>query len=263
MIILPMAGLSRRFADAGYRQPKYMLPLWGASLLAHCIESFRSYFGQETFLFVCQEDSTIRNFIDSTCQEVGLERFDIASVNGPTRGQAETVILGMISKNVSGDDSLLIFNIDTIRPGLVLPSFVKDSGYDGYLEVFEGLGEGWSFIEPDPSEPNMVLRTAEKVRISNLCSTGLYYFKTAADFREAYEKELAQPSSHELYVAPLYNHLVRDGRKIAYSVIDESQVVFAGTPTEYEAAVLMARPDSDDPSLIKSERSRGSMAQES
>ena len=29
MIVFPMAGLSRRFSEAGYDQPKYMLPLEG------------------------------------------------------------------------------------------------------------------------------------------------------------------------------------------------------------------------------------------
>jgi hypothetical protein len=32
MIIIPMSGLSRRFTEAGYHQPKYMLQAHGRSL---------------------------------------------------------------------------------------------------------------------------------------------------------------------------------------------------------------------------------------
>lgn len=49
MIVIPMAGLSRRFAEAGYAQPKYMLPLPGGSVFAHAVGSFREYFDKNHF----------------------------------------------------------------------------------------------------------------------------------------------------------------------------------------------------------------------
>jgi dTDP-glucose pyrophosphorylase len=79
------------------------------------------------------------------------------------------------------------------------------------------------------------LETAEKRPISDLCCTGLYHFEQASDFLMALSKERAAPSMNELYVAPLYNHLIRAGRRIGYRLIAREDVVFCGTPEEYRA----------------------------
>lgn len=39
IIIFPMAGLSSRFAKAGYDKPKYMLDLKGNSVFFHAVNS--------------------------------------------------------------------------------------------------------------------------------------------------------------------------------------------------------------------------------
>ena len=52
MIIIPMAGLSSRFKDAGYVKPKYMLEAHGKTLFSHSLYSFKNYFDSESFLFV-------------------------------------------------------------------------------------------------------------------------------------------------------------------------------------------------------------------
>ena len=90
------------------------------------------------------------------------------------------------------------------------------------------------------------METAEKNPISNLCSTGLYHFASAADLRAAYldqvEAGLEGLTRGEIYVAPLYNFLIARGRDIRYRVLDREDVVFFGTPAEYEA--LLAATDS-------------------
>jgi len=62
----------------------------------------------------------------------------------------------------------------------------------------------------------------------------MYYFKNTCDFVLSYETELASPTAKELYVAPLYNHLINRGKEIHISVIDRNEVLFCGVPQEYE-----------------------------
>jgi dTDP-glucose pyrophosphorylase len=78
--------------------------------------------------------------------------------------------------------------------------------------------------------------------ISNLASTGLYYFRRADLFRSALDEARRAPSGPELYVAPLYNHLIAQGASIHYHLIGADQVIFCGTPAQYEA--LQASPPS-------------------
>lgn len=51
IIIFPMAGLSSRFAKAGYTKPKYMLDLKGNSVFFHAINGFKKYFNEYKFIF--------------------------------------------------------------------------------------------------------------------------------------------------------------------------------------------------------------------
>ncbi len=233
MIVIPMAGLSSRFFEAGYDKPKYMLPAHGMPLFDHALLSFKAYFDSVPFLFIVRDVFQTPEFVKTRCQRLGIKSFDIVILNDETRGQAETVFLGL--DKVTDDTPLTIFNIDTFRPDFVLPQIVSQS--DGYLEVFRGEGSNWSYAKPESAESTRVIETAEKNPISDLCSTGLYHFKSAGDFKRIFQLEAERPASEwqkqELYIAPLYNYLIKEGKQIHYHLIDKSEVIFCGVPQEY------------------------------
>jgi len=235
MIVIPMAGLSSRFTKAGYTVPKYMLEAHGKSLFRHAVESFSRYFFDTPFLFILRDVQGTRDFVVSECEAMGINDARIIALDCPTRGQAETVYLGLQGADVGDDESLTIFNIDSLRPGFVHPDWSGES--DGYLEVFQGEGEHWSFAEPDPENEGRVLRTTEKVRISDLCSNGLYYFSRASDFIEVVNIHSAKSDDElqagELYVAPMYNDLIAKGMDIRFRLVGSDAVLFSGTPDEY------------------------------
>ncbi|MES2901964.1 MAG: glycosyltransferase family 2 protein [Pseudomonadota bacterium] len=242
MIVIPMAGQSRRFQEAGFSRPKYEMPLLGESLFACCIRSFERYFRSERFVFICRNDVDAARFVNAECERLGIADYLIVSLAEPTRGQAETVLLGLQGAGYSGNESLLIFNIDTIRPHYIFP--VAATWCDGYLDVFSGEGDGWSFVRPSASYGALVAQTTEKQRISSLCCTGLYYFARAADFAEVCEDALRNSEAYqrqwkELYIAPMYNTLIAQGKRIMYHETSSDEVHFSGTPAEYKA--LMAR----------------------
>jgi hypothetical protein len=238
MIVIPMAGLSRRFFEAGYTRPKYELPLGSQTLFASCLRSFEHYFRSERFVFVHRHAFEADDFIARECDRLGLHDYQAVGLDQDTRGQAETVLRGLEAAGCDGNASLLIFNIDTIRPHYRFPGELRCS--DGYLEVFAGQGEHWSFVRPAASFGALVAETAEKRRISPLCSTGLYYFARAADFTSSCHEALADDGQYlrqwrELYIAPLYNRLIAAGRRVMYHEVGADEVHFAGTPAEYLA----------------------------
>ena len=229
MIVIPMAGRSQRFYDAGYDRPKYELELSGRSVFAHAVGSFQAAFATTPFLFVAAAEA--EPFVRAQAQALGLAEFLVVSLTGPTAGQAETVELGLDETGWAGP--ITIFNIDTFRPGFDFPG-APLARADGWLEVFRGEGANWSYVRPAAEAP-WAAETAEKRPISDLCCTGLYHFARAADFREALAAERAAPQAAELYVAPLYNHLIARGARIGWRLIEPRDVVFCGTPSEYEA----------------------------
>ncbi|EIT7143529.1 glycosyltransferase family 2 protein [Vibrio vulnificus] len=233
MIIIPMAGLSSRFYKAGYVKPKYMLEANGNTLFAHSVNSFKKYFSTELFIFVIRDVCDTNSFVIQQLNEIGVLHYKIIVLENETRGQAETVYESL--KNLPRDESITIFNIDTFRPNFIFPDF--DESIDGYLEVFIGDGENWSFAKTENENSTKVIETAEKRKISNYCCTGLYYFKTIESYLDSYLKYIDLPFDEwekgELYIAPLYNSLIRDGKNIHVKIINREDVIFCGVPEEY------------------------------
>jgi hypothetical protein len=234
MIVIPMAGLSSRFFNAGYVLPKYMLDAHGQTLFAHAVNSFSLYFDTHFFLFIVRDLYDTEYFVQKECNKLGIKNYQIIVLYNNTNGQADTVRLGLKAANIL-NQSITIFNIDTFRPGFIFPDFIENC--DGYLEVFKGQGDNWSFVKAIDNSQR-VIETAEKKPISNLCSTGLYYFKSSDNFMCAFEKESKKDSSElcngEIYVAPMYNDLIKNNKDIRYHLIHDNEVIFCGVPEEYE-----------------------------
>lgn len=241
MIIIPMAGRSQRFANAGYSLPKYMLPLGDKTVFDHAIGSFSAFFDSMPFLFVARDEAGTASFVESSCKALGIREAHVQILGAPTAGQAETVELGLHEAGVADAEPITIFNIDTFRPGFHFPAGDWWDSSDGYLEVFRGAGANWSYVRPAASGSACVAETAEKRPISDLCCTGLYHFAKAAQFLDALTRERQHPNAAELYVAPLYNHLIAAGLRIHYELIAPSDIVFCGVPQEYEALLSSAK----------------------
>lgn len=238
MIVIPMAGMSSRFFKAGYTKPKYMLEAHGETLFDHSVKSFQAYFSSLPFLFIVRDVYETEAFVQQRAQQLGINEFYVVVLNQETRGQAETVTLGLELLNQQLPDyqgAITVFNIDTFRPDFKFPDVSKDG--DAYLEVFRGSGDNWSFALPENENSTKVIKTAEKNPISDLCSTGLYHFNRKQAYLDAYQAYVAKPQQEwekgELYIAPLYNLLIEKGLEVHYHLIERNEVIFCGVPQEY------------------------------
>jgi dTDP-glucose pyrophosphorylase len=225
MIVFPMLGRSSRFYEAGYSRPKYELLVGGETLFSKAVKTFESHFDLVPFLFLVRKDCNALEFVTGEISKLGIKDFRIMSFDYETRGQADSVMVGL--RHYDENLSLMIFNIDTIRENFNWPS----SFDDGFVEVFESEGDHWSFIEP--LDQRYVARTTEKVRISNLCSNGMYGFSSISLFKAAFENS-AKDDLGELYIAPLYNHLIKSGYKINYRIVSNQDIFHCGLPIDYE-----------------------------
>lgn len=232
MIVISMAGLSSRFFKEGYELPKHQLPLFDRTVFQWVMKSFQLYFETDHFVFIVRDNYGNVDFINNELAALGVVNFTVVVLNAETRGQADTVYLGL--EDFDLDSELYIFNIDTIRWGFIKPDFINKCV--GYLEVFEGEGDHWSFVLPS-DQGGRVLKTTEKDRVSNLCSDGLYYFSSLRIFNQTFE-EMEKNNDFvkgELYVAPMYNYLIEKGLPVFYDLVNKSEISFCGTPAEYVA----------------------------
>lgn len=199
-VIITMAGMSKRFSDKGFKDPKFKIITRNKSLFEWSMLSLIEFFSFK-FFFIAQKEHECREFITEKCSLLGIKNFYLIEIDYVTNGQAETVTLARDYINQS--QPLLIYNIDThIKPGIIHPNdFVNK---DGLVYTVIAEGNHWSFFKVN--EHNKILEAAEKVRISNNASIGLYYFKNWLIYNEAYMKSLAIEAK-EMYISNLYNYL--------------------------------------------------------
>ena len=225
MIIIPMAGLSSRFFRAGYDEPKYKLMAHEKTLFEWSVQTFEKYYDKEKFIFICRNVYDTPEFLAQQLKKIGITDYEIIVLEDETRGQAETVFLSL--DKVETDTSFVVFNIDTHEKNF---AFYENEN-DAYLEVFEGGGDHWSFALPKNGS-NLVEKTTEKERISNLCSNGVYGFKNKEIFINAYI-EMIRQNKGELYIAPMFNHIISKNMKVHYKLVGIENHIFMGTPKEY------------------------------
>jgi NDP-sugar pyrophosphorylase family protein len=225
-VVITMAGLGMRFKNAGYHEEKHAIIFNGKTLFEWAIESLENFKNYE-FIFVTRDLPNIDEFIIEKTEKLGFRKIQVEKIKHPTRGQAETVAFA--KKFFKKDESLMIFNSDThVNPDMLRPEKIKGNGW---IPVFSANGNQWSFVKA--SQGGFALQVAEKTRISDNCSIGLYYFDS---FRK-FEKLLlglrtGSTAEKEWYIAPLYNEFIRLGNKVRIYKIPKKYVMVLGTPED-------------------------------
>lgn len=230
--IVPMVGNSSRFFKDGYTKPKYELMLGERSLFERVLNGLdESTSEKKMFHFGVRNDFAGGEFVEKSLESYNID-FTITEFEGVTCGQASTV--HKILENSAIKSNIYIFNIDCILVNYDLSNFGKG---DGGLDLFQIEGDHWSFARLDSQ--GGVVETAEKKRISSYASTGLYFFKTTDIYQECYNSIKKHNSATEMYVAPMYNSLIKKSCNVRSRTIQNNQIILVGTPAEYQRALKL------------------------
>lgn len=213
-IVVPMAGRGSRFAQAGFTQPKPLIPVGGKPMIQWVIENVRPQQAHR-FIFLCLAEhlQTYKKIPDTLRQLCpGCE---IITVEQVTEGAACTVLLARTL--IDNNTPLMIANSDQ----------VVELDINDYLEVMErGRASGlimtfwsdhpkWSYCRLRAD--GTVAEVVEKQVVSNEATVGIYNFQRGNDFVRAADVMIAKNLrvNNEFYVAPTYNQLIAEGAKIA------------------------------------------------
>ena len=231
-IVITMAGLGSRFRKAGYTVPKYRIEVHGKTLFSWSMESLKSFRrAGDTYIFIVRREDNAAEFIEEECRQLGIARGRVIEIDEMTDGQATTA---MLAKPLwDSEQPLLIYNIDTyVEAGEMTPEQMKG---DGFVPCFQGEGDHWSFVRL--GENAWAQEVREKVRISEYCTLGAYYFRTGALYERLYReyyKDASAMEKGEKYIAPLYNLLIEQGGCVGISDVAPEKVHVLGTPEELE-----------------------------
>lgn len=222
--IIPMAGRGSRYAKEGYSTPKPLIEIGGKPMIYWALKSLEGIQLSRVVFVLLREHEVqfqVRNMLTSMVgQPVSFVLLDEV-----TDGQLCTVLAA--KEFMKEDEDVLVAASDTwVQSHLV--DDVLQPHVDGLISVAHLPGEQWSFARTD--DTGRVVEVAEKVRISDQASTGLYYFSRAGDLIRFGEEMIArkEKTRGEYYVIPVYQKMIEAGLHIGIS--NASAMWDMGTP---------------------------------
>ena len=224
-LVITMAGHGKRVEAFNPSVPKPFLNVAGKPALFWALSSFdlKCF---EKVIFITNKQVYKYRKPDSIIEEMLKERLRSETIvlESIPNGQALTLREGLLQSNVPG--AFCVFNCDTLMEKVDEGWFQKVSGYDGALGVFQSTNPSLSYVRTNSD--GQVEETAEKKIISNLGSSGLYWFNAKSSFLD-----LRIDSKHEAYIAPMYNQMIERNQRVV--AVQNNYVFPIGTIPEIEA----------------------------
>lgn len=219
IVVVPMAGRGSRYANKGYTTPKPLIEVAGKPMLWHALDSIESLEFSKIVFVALREHEEEFGFSNQLKERYG-QKMELVLLEDVTEGQLCTVLEA--DEFINDDEDVIIIASDTyIKSDIGKHIANKTEMVKGIISVANLPGDRWSFAKTNDS--GQVVEVAEKRRISENASTGIYYFSTGRDLKELGHKMINNDERelNEFYVIPLYQRMINAGMDIRISQADE------------------------------------------
>lgn len=226
-----MGGLGSRFSKAGYTTPKALIEVDGKPMFMRALDSFSPIYDIQFIFVIREEHNTQYGLADEILKS--LPDAKIAILDHDTGGAVETC---MVAKDLINDSQpITVADCDIyFESSEYFNKIVSLSPPDAMLLTFKSTDPRYSYVELGSG--GEVLRTAEKIAISDNAILGGYFFSNGALFKSVASEFVANPlpsGLSEYYMSHLFNVLLEQGSKIEISQVDTMHIF--GTPEELNA----------------------------
>ena len=242
-ILVPCAGEGRRFREAGFTDPKPLIPCRGVPMLRRVIDNVRPA-GECHFVFVVRHDDGVQRFLQEWWD--GKTEWNVVGIDEKTGGAACTCLVA--KDDIDPKEPLLIANCDQLVEGGIATLLEADA--DAAVLTFRGDDDPkWSYARVESGydlsyQVKPVVREViekplfpETTRLFR-ATTGHYYFRRAGDFFAAAECMIAlgDRTGGEFYVAPTLNYLIAAHKKVVEVRVEDFGGKFVGLGTPEDVA---------------------------
>ena len=224
-VVIPMAGEGSRFARQGYALPKPLIDIGGGTPMIQAVVDNIGVCAK--YVFIVQEKHVAEHELGKTLERLA-PGCALVHAHGTTEGAACSVLLA--ETHIDPEAPLLLANSDQLVEWDVYAFLLRAQEADGCISVFRSRDPKFSFAKTDAR--GRVERVAEKEAISDLATTGVYYWRRGGDFVR-YARQMIQRDVRvrgEYYVCPVYNEAIEEGKVVTVSECDAFHCL--GTPED-------------------------------
>lgn len=233
-IIIPMAGLGRRFTNKKDYTPKGFIDLGGKPMFVRVIENFQH--PEARFIIIARSED-LQLEIDKVEEAKKKYNVEFISIDILTEGTVCTVLHARTY--INNNTPLLIVMVDQLI-FFNLKEYLRvcnQENTDGNLICFTKKEPDIKLSYARVNDFGYVSQVKEKEVISNMATAGVYYFKKGKYFvNGAIDMIISNDRvNNEFYVAPVYNYLISRNFKIGIYTIDSNQKFDLDTEKNHEA----------------------------
>lgn len=226
-IVIPMAGLGSRFANVGYKLPKPLIDVNGKPMIQVVVENMNI---NAHYIFIAMKQHVDKYDVEKTVKEITCNNYTLHTIDELTEGSACTVL--KVRDIIDNDNPMMLANSDQYLEWDPYEFLVQSQGVDGLISCFEADHPKWSYAKTDAS--GIVTEVAEKKVISNLATTGLYYFAKGSQFVRCADSMIAKNirTNNEFYNCPIYNEVIAEGGVVKTHMCENMSGL--GTPEDLD-----------------------------
>jgi dTDP-glucose pyrophosphorylase len=228
-IVIPASGHGSRFSKMGYSLPKPLIEVDGNPMIKKVVDNLPK---DAHFIFIVRKEHCENYNFDKYLEEI-CPGCDIIKVNSVTEGAAASILLA--KEHINNEIPLLLANSDQYLewdPEEFLKG-CRQLNCDGVISTFTSTHPKFSYAKING---DFVTEVREKEVISDIATTGIYYWKCGSDFVK-YAEDMIRKNirfNNEFYTAPVFNGAINDNKII--KIIPCKKFWSLGTPedlTEY------------------------------
>lgn len=229
-----MCGISKRFTDADYTVPKFVLDVDGVPMYAAAVNSLQLTVEHQLYFVVnksvCEEYNLIKSIKAHFPQAIVIELVQA------TRGFAQTVMRAR--QYIAADNPCLIVCCDQIveYDSVAYNEMLEDESIDGSLLTFTDCSSDpkWTYARIDLMDN--ITRVACKQPISSTPIVGIYHWRDGiAMYRDIrYIMKQGITTNNEFYVCDAVSRAI-DTAKNPWKAFEVTRMIPLGTPEDYEA----------------------------
>ncbi len=230
-VVIPMAGKGSRFLKDGYKNPKPFIDVAGKPMVARVIENLHH---PDAHYILIGRSQHLQQEAELVKQLSSSYNASFIGIDTVTEGTACTVLFAR--EFVNNNVPLLIANSDQLVDTSV-KQFIDDclqKKLDGSILTFtdDESNPKWSFARLN--DAGLVIEVQEKKAISEFATVGIYFFTQGRYFVNGAIDMIINNDrvNNEFYTCPVYNYLIKEGRKIGIYNITLNQMHGLGTPDD-------------------------------
>eukprot|EP00928_Gymnodinium_smaydae_P064124 TRINITY_DN4753_c0_g1_i1.p1 TRINITY_DN4753_c0_g1~~TRINITY_DN4753_c0_g1_i1.p1 ORF type:complete len:1179 (+),score=289.03 TRINITY_DN4753_c0_g1_i1:149-3685(+) len=237
-VVVPLGGLGTRFQKEGYMRPKPFVKVLGKEMILWVLDNLQ--LDAKDGLVIVYNPSFMS--MDRLMSEVVAEKYPrvhLVELSGPTRGAAETVLIGLeaLAEDHRSRPTLLVDG-DTFYTTDIVNRFRNVSERNACF-VFRDTQPKPIYSYCMLGDNDVIQEIREKVKISDWANSGCYCFRSGTELAEQCRQllgkgdtQLSQDGIGEYYTSGVIAAMLAEGAPFVAIHLEREDFHVLGTPDQ-------------------------------